>query len=481
MRIGTVAAAAVIGACAFANLALAQPKLPSPIFEEGKTLAEANREANEKHRMLLVYYEGNDSVDQAEFERRTLKNPTLWAFARWHCVAIKIPAKGGARKTTFTRRGQGPLVQVYIEGKLMASVCTETLAFPEFVLPGGEPQNNFIKPRMIPSPLRILYQADFAKDRYSATDPVWKMMHEKACPMPEAPPEPEPLHNTRDELAPIVRDPAIEEKIGPLDRLDEARRLVRSGDLYQATGVYTWLWERAAQLDPSFRPARMSVLVQEMAALAWKRPGSRERFTKLRDVRGERILWADYGQMHEWMVLNAACTDAGSTIDFLDYFTNEDEGSMCPPADAMVYKFLMRRESYDKAWELPKEPVMRVRAIAERQNPRFPSTATEENRADYRVFARQFLLDEGSRLYAACLLKGDEFAAQQIAEMIIKARDDAAARRSLVTTALSAEPPQARAIHSAWLDQAQALDGDARPDLRNRITLGIRPAADPTK
>jgi hypothetical protein len=475
MRIGVHIAAMLIGLTSFTNLALAQPKLPSPIFEEGKTLTEADKESREKHRMLLVYYEGTDPVDQAEFERRTLKNPTLWAFARWHCVAIKIPAPPRA-KASFTGRGRGPTVKVFIDGQCMATVGTQAVKMPEFILPGGQPTNNFIRARMIPSPLRILYQADFAKDRYSATDPIWKMQHERKCPMPEAPPEPEPLYNTRDDLAPVVRDPAIEEKIGMLDRLDEARRLVKHGDLYQATGVYTWLWERAAQLDPAFRPARMSVLAEEMAALAWKRPGSRERFTKLRDVRGERLLWADYGQMHEWMVLNAACTDAGSTVDFLDYFTSEDEGSMCPPADAMVYKFLMRRESYDKAWELPKNPAARVRAIADRQNPRFPSTATEENREDYRVFARQFLLDEGSRLYAACLVKGDEISAQQIAEMVIKARDDAAARRSLVITALSADPPQARAIHNLWLDQAQTLDGDARPDLRNRITLGVKPA-----
>src|SRR5579862_8001862 len=138
------------------------------------------------------------------------------------------------------------------------------VALPDLLsLPGGQPTNNFIRARLIPTPLKLLFQADFGMRCKSARDPAWGMLHERDCPEPPPPPEPEPLSNTRDDLAPIVYDPHPEETIGPLDRLDEARRLVKSGDFYQATGVYTWLWERAAAIDPAFRPARLSILAQE--------------------------------------------------------------------------------------------------------------------------------------------------------------------------------------------------------------------------
>jgi hypothetical protein len=457
--------------------ALAQPALPSPIFEEGKSYEEATREAKAKHRLLMVYTEGTDPVDQAEFERRTLKNPTLWAFVHWYCIGIKLPNHQGPAKITYYRRGSRPTVTMYIDGELVPNTIhdeIDTLNLPDTLqLPGGPPANNFIAPHRLPTPLKLLFQADFGIRFKSARDPVWGMLHQRDCPEPLAPAEPEPLSNTNDGLAPKVFDPRPDETAGPLDRLDEARRLVKSGDLYQATGVYTWLWERAAALDPAFRPARMSILAQEMASLGAKRDGARERFAKLRNVRTERMLWADYSQMHEWFVLNAINKDPAPTIEFLDYFTSGDEGAMLPPADNAAYNLLTRRTDYGAAWERPKEPLARAVSLTARLSPHFPSQVTPKERDEYGAFARQYLLDEGCRLYAASLVKGDDVTAQQIALAILKARDDAVTRLSLITTALSADPPQPRPIQVRWLDEAEAASGAKRPDLRNRLTLGI--------
>ena len=92
------------------------------------------------------------------------------------------------------------------------------------------------------------------------------------------------------------------------------------------------------------------------------------------------------------------------------------------------------------------------------------------------------MIDEGSRLYVACLVKGDEAAAQEIARTILNTRNDAGARLALITTALAADPPQPRAVHLTWLDEAEGAGtpGAAkRPDLRTKIGLGINPVAKP--
>ena len=78
--------------------------------------------------------------------------------------------------------------------------------------------------------------------------------------------------------------------------------------------MYTWLWERAAAMDPAFRPARLSALAQDLDALVAQRPGAKERFTKIRDGRTDRLPWAEYGQMHDWFVENE------SNIAYAAYF-----------------------------------------------------------------------------------------------------------------------------------------------------------------
>jgi len=82
-------------------------------------------------------------------------------------------------------------------------------------------------------------------------------------------------------------------------------------------------------------------------------------------------------------------------------------------------------------------------------------------------------------LYVALLVKGDDANALEIARQVLAARNDSVARLSLITTALAADPPQARPIHLTWLDEAEAAGAPARPDIRTRLILGTNPAPKP--
>jgi hypothetical protein len=449
----------------------------------------AKHKARESTRFMLVFWTYDHPGTNNWSLVRCQSNISLRAWIKWHAVAIWMPTlppeiSHEACSLLLQQKQTTPAVLIMRNGAIERIVGTERqepMGLEVKHCPPCSATAIDCEPdhRLVPHPVAVMYHSDFAMDRVAARDPVWVDRHNLANPPPQPPPEPEPANMMRDELAPVIYDPRPEEHIGALDRLDEARRLMKSGDLYQATGVYTWLWERAAAMDPAFRPAKLSALAQDMSTLVGKRAGAGERFQKIREDRNERLPWADYGQMHEWFVLSGVTRNSADSLEYLDYYINDtDEGTMLPPTDSMAFKLLSRREDFVRAWERPKDVVARVKAIADRLDPRFPAHVQEKERNEYKEFAKQYLLDEGCRLYVACLMKGDDVTAQQVAEIILKARNDAAARLSLITTALSADPQQSRLIHTTWLDEAESASGVRRPDLRNRLTFGVREPAE---
>ena len=475
-------------------------------------LEAAKEKALQTKRLLLIFWCGDTPQNPDWSFCRSSKSLSLRAYIKWHCIAIQTRTLPDnltdiVCRTLRAQSQETPAIIILRDGRVEQIVGTDVPMakfgadpFPSSCPPYRCTPNCFDTgcgcKQFIPGPVRILYQTDFALDRIKARDPVWAGLHDLANPAPQPPPEPEPFSNTKDDLAPIVWDPRPEEHIGALDRLQQARNLVKSGDLYQATGIYSWLWERAADTDPSFRPAKLSAVAQDISALIATRPGARERFEKIRAARTDRVLWAEFGQMHDWFVLNFATNNAEETVEYLDYFVNDtDESAMLPPADALAFKLLARRDNFANAWERPlpartragapppngagETALARVNSIVQRLNPKFPSSITDSARDEYRAFARQFLLDEGARLYVASLINADELAAHQIALAILAARNDPITRLSLITTALAADPPQARPIHLTWLDESEAAGAPARPDLRTRLILATNPAPKP--
>jgi hypothetical protein len=274
-------------------------------------------------------------------------------------------------------------------------------------------------------------------------------------------------------------------------RLDEAREAAADGDLYLATGLYTWLWEKGDKTDPSFRAAKRSVVAEEMRELALERRYSRDRFRRLREAYDERLLWTTYERLGDWFLLNGVVGDEAETVAYLDLFVNDlDEGSMLPDCDRAAYRLLVGRGYWNDAWDLGEHPAppptqlgsdsklkpvvipatrrasLLVRSDAGGRNPGMDA----RDREKIEVFRAVFPVDECARLHAACLRVGREDDAWQIARTLIDARNDAQSRLALVGVALAAG--EVRAGHVELLQEAAAA-GSPHPVLRARVAEAL--------
>jgi hypothetical protein len=429
---------------------------PGTSFLSG-SLADAIRQARQQKRLLIVYSYVPGSPEAAWMDAVTWRNPTLAAYIRWHCLAFKQASS--TTGVSIVKDGCPVWTECCVDNgraadmKLLPGTLTAGATLPAI-------------PNVCPGPIFVLFQADFALERIKATDPVWWTMHEHRNPPPEAPPMPPPFYRLDDDRGPAVEDPPLDDpSFSVWDRLASARAAMNVGNLHGATGLYTWLWERAHRVDPAFGPARRTVIVAEIADLAARRPGARERFAQIRDAHGVRLLWAEYDELLEWASLNGVVGDDGLSIEWLDLFSNDVyEASMMPRADRIACRAVGGRSRFTDPFELGRDPVDRVSRIERLASGGRPRLVPAEDWARLRTFLRDYLLEEGCRLHAACLKAGREADARAIADIVLRSDSGPLARRALVTTALVAGVPSA--MHAAIL-------GDADADLLARLSSAL--------
>lgn len=459
-----------------------------PLFED-LSYAQARVKANKQNRWLIVFYDGRGIFRPFNLARLT-RSASLRAWIAWHAVSIRdtasVPSEIARQRFARLAPGTGDPCVLFIRNDIVeAAIGSERDG--RFEETPSRNDANAIATGSIartigqPTPVRVLFTGSVQYDAVAARDPVWRAMHDHKNPPPQPPDLGPPMHAVTDDNAPAISDPsppAPDERISVLDRLAQARALVRSGDLYQATGVYTWLWERAEALDPAFRPARLSTLAAEMRALGTKRPASAQRFTHLR-ARSERTILFDLpGLAQEHLALCALTDDQAEVISFLAYFADDpDESSITPVGQRTVYDLLARRDpDYISPSELPANPSERLARIARTIDRPRPAGADPVDWSRTREFARRYLLDEACRLYAAALLAGKPDQADLVASLLLKHADTPLSRRSLVTTALALDPPRPQPVHARWLSQARAA-GDLRTqELEVRLDAALRAA-----
>lgn len=471
-------------------LALVVPALPAlaqhPRVEaiapgvqfERLSLAEASAKAKREFKLLVEYVYLPGSPEHEVAKKKMLANPTLALFLKWHAVTIASPT--GTKLVPVELR-------VYKDGKLYGRIgcISDPLSLSiegvHKLLPEVQTGGTTLREPHRPTPgaAGALFTVDFALDKIRAADPVWYELHHRKNPPPEPPPLSPPFYLADDGLADIIEDPPEDDStINVLDRLESARRAVRVGNLHYATGLYTWLWEEGAKRNPAFAPAARSFLVAEMADLAARRDGARERFAKIRDSRSNRLMWATFDDYHEWCALNAACGEEDLIIEWFDFFINDDqEATMMPRAHRAAFELLLARERFADAFELPRatDPVSRVARLAGARRRRCPVTSTPEDWQRFLTFADQLFFNEACRLHAACLAAGLDTQADHIAAILLKHKDTPEARCALVTTALVAGQP--RDAHFKLLDQAELAGADVA-DLRARLGAALEaPAA----
>ncbi len=445
------------------------------------TPVEALRKARRLSRLLIVYSFLPRSPEAEAFDAKMWTNPTLALYIRQHAVIIRQPTGTKCKPVRVF-----VIKDCLIRDDLVDFETCDTLARItvldmdgpglsglERALPDIQVHGKTV-PRPLsplPGPAELLLKMDFALERLRAADPVWFELHERRNPPPPPPPPLPPLHLADDGLAEIIEDPPDAE-VDVWDRLESARRAAGVGNLHAATGLYTWIWERADELDPAFAPARRSFLAGEIADLAARRDPCRERFALLRDDRARRLLWADYDDFHEWCVLAAISGHDDFILEWLGCFMGDPhEATMLPRADKAAYDLLLARERFTDPWELGDDPAGRVKRLAALLRARRPDTIPPDDWQRLQDFIAEHLFHEACRLHAACLRAGRDDLAQAIAATLLAARDTPQARYALVTTALVAGVPHP--MHTPILDEADAAATTPRPDLRQRLTRAL--------
>ena len=451
------------------------------VFEE-LTPVEALRKARSLSRLLVVYsYLPRSPIVEA-FDAKMWTNPTLALYLRQHAVVIRQPTGTPTKpvrvfviKDCLIRNEIVDIGTCDLLAKLEVRDTTNApgLSPTERRLPGVQVHGETVRRPLppLPGPAALLLEMDVALERLRAADPVWFELHERRNPPPPPPPPPPPLHLADDGLAEIIEDPP-ENEADPWDRLNSARLAAGVGNLHAATGLYTWLWEKAAECDPAFAPARRSFLAGEIADLAMRRDACRERFALLRDDQARRLLWADYDDIHEWCVLAAISGQDDFFLEWFGYFMNDPhEATMLPRADKAAYDLLLARARFADPWELGDDPAGRVNRIASLRRARRPTTIPPDDWQRLQDFAAKHLLHEACRLHAACLRAGRDAEAQRIADILLREHDAPEARYALVVTALVADVPHP--MHAPLLEEADAAAPSPRPDLRDRLTRAL--------
>lgn len=474
---------AALLACLLASFALAQPEVRQ-IFTD-QSLDEALAESIRTHRVLIVYPRGQGAAFDL-MDDTTWKNPTLWAWVKWHAIAVKVDLREAPG--AFTRLahavpsmmprdaggGQFPVVTFFINGKMAGQYPDPRqqgyLYGGGLALPGGPPDPAVFYPKAV----QLLFNLDILMERYKSLEPAWSMFHEHDNPEPQ-PPELTLLCSRADDDAPAVADPGAGEDA--LLYLDRARTHAKAKEYYDATGFYSWLYERGPIMEPALRPAASSFLLQEMADLAQRRDGSKHRFLAIRAEREARQPWWSFCDTLEWMTLGEALHQEDQTLTYIAAYTIDDqEATMIPPADRAAFGMLSRRDPFSDPRAVSAKAIDRLRAAAEREHKDSPPTGVPaEEWAQVTALRTRLFVDEACRVYAALSLRRDEARAREAAAILLGAHDDGPTRLMLVMTAAIAGAPD-REDHARWVREAAAMGATSQSLMR---VYPIQPGAAP--
>lgn len=461
----------LIAAAALILIAVAARAQPIPPVEfTGLSLKDAVQESIRTKKLLIVYPR-NGSAANRLMDATTWKNPTLAAWVMWHAIAIKVDHKENPSEYALLQREVGravpmgafPFVLFFRDGKLAGMYPDPRFQgfLYEFGMFGPPDAEVFY-----PKATQLLFHLDLLMDKLRSIEPIWFMAHELANPMPEAPAY-VPLWNVEDANAPAAAEPAEGEDIFTI--LRRARERVAAKEYFDATGLYTWLYERGPEVEPSLRTAR-PFLLAEMADLAAKREGSKQRFMDIRAHLEARQPWWDYEELLDWMMLSAALGQSEQSALYLAaYLIDDQEATMIPAADHAGLSILESLDLESPPTRVAKDAMDRLRTRAARLRTaiRPPGKMTDEEWGDLTRLRARVLLDEACRLYAALLLRGDEGRATEVARVLLGARDDGAARLGLVMAARVAGAP-VRPEQRVWLREAAAM-GALSPALERQL------------
>lgn len=432
----------------------AQPVIPSPFYQG--SFEDADRLAREQKRLHLVYLD----LDNAAFEKaeaRLWGNRTLGHWIQWHAVLSRVSRLEDPELFNIFESGlqecgrsssEGLIIIVLRDGK------TEQI-IPVFkpLLPAlSDPEPG----RLAAKPTEVLFQSNFVLEKLAATDPVWLVGHEHKNPPPPAPPRVW-FSTIEDVNAPACAGPAQGQHV--LSMLVEARAQISRGELHEATGTYTWLWEHLDEGRPWLKPLRRTIVAAEMSELAWKRAGSRARFVAIRDDHVARDAWADLPEQLDRYIMDEVVGETEQSLMELAYaMIDEDEGSLIPYHQRAGLELI---SACTPVLNQPSNTAEQERRVASLHKPISrpkQSLATDEEWSYLVELRRQILLMEVCRSHIAALRARNDALATRIAADLLKHDTDGFARLALASMAWASGLADQR--HITWVHEAVALGAD---------------------
>ncbi len=406
------------------------------------SFAEAKIESVRRDRLLVVV-----NPTSRFYNEEAWMHPSVRAFVMWKAIVVK------------------GTVQPSAQGEYnMASV--------DFYIGGQIVTNNFVKinarnpltsgffntTQVRVGPLGLLLGMDLAVEAARTRDPLWGLRHDDKNPMPPLPDREAPMFDGSDGVAIAVSDLTRADGVrGVLKRLDEAREAVAAGDRDRAIGLYTWLMERSAQVEPSFDPARLFVVAPEFAALTVRYPGAMSRANALFERAQVRMPWAGPAEWFE-MGATAECArrNAEVAMEMQAALGDQYEESALSLAAMTELKLITSRVGSTK--DLLPTSEATVKDAEKGLKTSRPSKVRAEDWDQLQATRKWLIRAEGCRAYGALLAAGKEEDAARIAASV-RAVHAGEGTRALIIMALA--HGQAREGHRAWLDESKSSLNDA--------------------
>jgi hypothetical protein len=418
---------------------------PKPVVSPGlidsvfTTLSaeDAMRESIRRERLLVVVNTSSRFYNEAAWN-----HPSVRAFVMWKAIVVKAPGGGN-------QSGNIAAAKFYIGGQRIND---------NFVKIDSNNSGFMATTQVRVGPIGLLLGMDLAIEMARTRDPLWGLRHDDKNPMPPMPDREPPLFDASDGVGVPVDDLTRSDGLrGVLKRLEDAREAASSGDRDRAIGLYTWLMERSAEIEPSFNAARLFVVAPEFAELASTHKAARSRAAVLFERASVRMPWAGPA---EWFELTATAEAAARTSEVviaLEEAINEPyEAAMLSGAAMTELKLIASRLGQTKDVLGSAEAILTQASSSLRMKK--PGKVRQEDWDQLQATRKWLILVDGSRAYGALLAQGKDDAAGKIAT-IVREVHGLAGTRSLITTALAVN--QARPQHLAWLDESGAAKGDA--------------------
>lgn len=492
---------APLAAAAFAALhspALAQPEpreapqaQPAGEALPERPLQQALDESTARSRLLVVV--SSPTREKEKANRALWASPALQHWVRAHAVLVHVRDQ----PTLNTLKDAGLIVGLpdqpllFKAGKqerIFGSLIREDSGAPGGVRlrPAPAPAAKSPKPRDArpDAAIRLMLRLEWTRQGLATADTAWAQSHDTLNPPPAAPKLAYFSRSIPNKPDKTLGDPegGIAGKPSSVTRFALATLLVDSApDAKPAANLpavdpvdlFTWLWERGPEHQPTFAGPALSSLPRRWHALAATREPFRARAVELRDAAAATLPATDYRGWFEWLLLSRIAGEQLELLDFLDAALDDpDAKKMMPAADRAAIEAMLPWLNWADPREIPGasgNPIGPLTELRRRAEAKPPAGTTPEQWWSAQQFFNWMLHVQCSRVYASMLAADQPKHAAAAADLLREASPaDAAAW--LTTAALCESQP--RAEQADWLaaagdDWSKALAGYVQSALAN--------------